>query len=89
LERFEGLRKRRFDLSPIILLQPKLLRKPAIDKQGMLRVTGFFATGPEQLNFDLLYQPVRGRWLLFGVAANTTPASPSPKTSGTGQSTAN
>ena len=81
-EIFADLRKRRFDLSPIIFLQPKLLQKPAIDKQGMLRVTGFFATAPEQLNFDLLYRPVRGRWLLFGIAANTTPASLSQSPSG-------
>ena len=89
-EIFADLRKRRFDLSPIIFLQPKLLRKPAMDKQGMLRVTGFFATAPEQLNFDLLYQPVRGRWLLFGIAANTTLASLSQSPSGgSGPSPAN
>ena len=72
-EIFADLRGRRFDFSPIILLQPKLLREPAIDNRGMLRLTGFFATEPERLNFDLLYEPVGGRWLLFGIAANTSP----------------
>ncbi len=71
-EIFADLRNRGFDFSPIILLQPKLLRKPAIDNRGMLRLTGFFPTAPERLNFDLLYEFVGGRWLLFGIAANTT-----------------
>jgi hypothetical protein len=72
-ETFAELRSRNFDLSPIVLLQPKLLREPEIGANGMLRITGFFPTSPEQLNFDLVYQPVNGLWLLFGIATNTTP----------------
>lgn len=71
---FEELRDKRFDFSPIILLQPKLVRPPAIDANGRLRLTGYFETAPERLNFDLLYEPVGGRWRLFGIAANTSPA---------------
>ncbi|MDJ0513473.1 MAG: hypothetical protein QNJ62_08530 [Methyloceanibacter sp.] len=73
-EIFEDLRNKRFDFSPIILLQPKLLRPPAIDANSRLRITGYFETAPERLNFDLLYEPVGGRWRLFGIAANTSPA---------------
>lgn len=79
-EIFADLRNRKFDLSPIILLQPKLLREPRIEDGTMLRVTGFFATAPERLNFDLLYDFVEGRWRLFGIAADTTrsPAQAAP-----------
>lgn len=70
---FSDLRSRNFDLSPIMLLQPKLLREPKVTENGMLRMAGFFPTKPERLNFDLMFQPVNGRWLLFGIAANTTP----------------
>jgi len=73
-EIFAELRNKRFDFSPIILMQPKLLRVPAIDANGRLRLTGYFETAPERLNFDLLYEPVGGRWRLFGIAANTSPA---------------
>jgi hypothetical protein len=75
-EIFAELRSRNFNLSAIVLLQPKLLRRPEIDESGMLRVTGFFLTQPERLNFDLLYESVKGQWRLFGIAANTTPNEP-------------
>ena len=39
----------------------------------MLRLTGFFLTQPDRLNFDLIYQFVEGQWRLFGIAADTTP----------------
>lgn len=73
---FSKLRHRDFDLGPIVLLQPTLVRKPSISAGGMLRVSGFFPTAPERLNFDLLYQNIDHRWLLFGIAANTTPLRP-------------
>jgi hypothetical protein len=75
-EAFANLRRRKLDLSPVLLFQPKLLRKPEINADGMLRVTGFFPTQPERVNFDLLFQFVQGHWLLFGIAADTSPAPP-------------
>jgi hypothetical protein len=72
-ETFAKLRRSNFDLSPIVLLQPKLIRRPEINNRGMLRITGFFPTEPERLNFDLIFQLLDGRWRLFGIAANTTP----------------
>ena len=75
-ETFAKLRSRNFDLSAIVLLQPKLLSKPDIDARGMLRVTGFFPTQPERLDFDLMYQFVEGQWRLFGIAADTSPVQP-------------
>ena len=72
-ESFAELRRRNFDLSPILLLRPKLLRRPELNAGGMLRVTGFFPTRPERLNFDLMFQSVGGQWRLFGIAANTSP----------------
>lgn len=73
-EIFAELRNRRFDFSPIILMQPKLLQRPTIDPNGRLRITGHFETTPERLNFDLLYERAGGRWRLFGIAANTSPS---------------
>jgi hypothetical protein len=68
---FANLRNRNLDLSPVVLFQPKLFRKPAISDKGMLRITGFFPTAPERVNFDLIFQPVQGKWRLYGIAANT------------------
>jgi hypothetical protein len=75
-EAFANLRRRNLDLSPVLFFQPKLLRKPEITARGMLRVTGYFPTKPERVNFDLLFQPVQGQWRLFGIAADTSRAQP-------------
>ena len=40
----------------------------------MLRLSGFFPSAPEQVNFDLAFQLVKDHWLLFGIALNTSPA---------------
>jgi len=72
-EVFAALRDRGLDLSPILLFKLQLKDQPKIDDNGMLRVTGYFPTRPEHVNFDLLYQSVKGQWRLFGIAASTTP----------------
>jgi hypothetical protein len=70
---FANLRKRNLDLSPVVLFQPKLYQRPQISDKGMLRITGFFPTSPERVNFDLIFQPVRGQWRLFGISVKTAP----------------
>jgi len=75
-EAFADLRGRNLDLSPILLFQPKLLRRPQLNAKGMLRVTGFFATRPDQVNFDLIFEPRDGQWKLFGLAVDTGQAKP-------------
>ena len=77
-ENFKDLRARNLDLSPILLQQPRLFRRPEMNEQGMVRVTGLFPTEPEYVLFDLMYQPVQGKWRLLGMAAETKPASAFP-----------
>jgi hypothetical protein len=73
---FAPLRSRNLDLSPILLIQPKLFRAPEMNDKGMMRIMGFFPTSPERVNFDLIFQPVQSRWRLFGIAVSTRPAPP-------------
>jgi hypothetical protein len=73
---FSNLRSRNLDLTPILLFQPKLSQRPMINDRGMLRITGFFPTSPERVNFDLMFQPVQGKWRLYGIAANTQAVQP-------------
>jgi hypothetical protein len=68
---FSNLRSRNLDLTPVLLFQPKLYQRPQMNDRGMIRITGFFPTSPERVNFDLIYQPVQGKWRLYGIAANT------------------
>jgi hypothetical protein len=67
---FAELRQRNLDLGPVTVIEPKLQRDPFIDKQGFLRVTGFFPSRPVQINFDLVWQHSGGRWMLFGISVN-------------------
>jgi hypothetical protein len=49
----------------------------------MLRVTGFFPTQPERVDFDLLFESSEGQWKLFGIHVDTSQAaSPAAATVG-------
>ena len=71
---FRTLREKDIDLGPIALLDAKLRQQPSVNANGQLRLTGFFPSRPEQVNFDLAFYYRNGRWLLDGIALNTTPS---------------
>jgi len=75
---FADLRRRNFDLYGAALLAPQLTAAPALDAEKRLRLTGFFPTRPQQINFDLSFQVVGGQWRLFGIAIATPEAPPLP-----------
>lgn len=75
-EIFAGQRNANIDLSPVLFFKPKLIRKPEIDTNGMLRLTGFFATQPNQVDFDLAFERVQGEWRYFGLSVGTQHAAP-------------
>ena len=83
---FRDLRSRGIDLGPVAVLNAKAVRKPAIDANGLLRLSGYFPSRPERVNFDLAFQMMDGRWQLLGIALNTTPnETPVAATEGTAQ----
>jgi hypothetical protein len=72
---FGTLAQRGIDLTPVAILAPQLSAPPSIDpKTSMLHIKGHFPGQPVQLNFEVLYQPVAGRWRVFGLSVN--PATP-------------
>jgi hypothetical protein len=73
---FSDLRRRNFDLFSVALAAPQLSAAPALDGNGMLRLTGAFPTRPLQINFDLLFQNVGGQWRLFGISVATPQVPP-------------
>jgi hypothetical protein len=75
---FADLRRRHFDLFSVALAAPQLAAAPTLDGNGMLRLTGFFPTRPQQINFDLLFQNVAGQWRLFGISVATPQVSAQP-----------
>ncbi len=70
---FRDLRKGKTDISPIAVLKVKAVRKPGFDANGRLRLTGYFPSRPERVNFDLAFERIGGQWRLHGIALNTTP----------------
>jgi hypothetical protein len=55
------------DLSAVATMAPKLTQAPAI-ANNQLRITGVFPGQPIGVAFDLLFQPVGGKWRMFGIA---------------------
>jgi hypothetical protein len=70
-EIFHAERAQNVDISPIVLLQPKLWRPASIDAQGLLHVQGYFPSAPKQVHFTLAFRVVAGRWRLFALGVRT------------------
>ena len=72
---FTDLRRRNFDLFAVAVTAPQLTASPALDANRLLRLTGLFPTRPLQINFDLVFEVVNGRWCLDGISV-ATPETP-------------
>lgn len=71
---FSKLAAKQVDLSGIAVMTPKLAGAPTVDpKTNRLYVKGVFESQPANLAFELLYEPVNGKWRVFGIAVNTEP----------------
>ena len=76
---FADLAARKMDLSVTSVLSPQLTEAPVLDQaKGMLNIKGYFPTTPVQINFEMLFQSVAGRWRLFGISVQPTNAAPAP-----------
>jgi hypothetical protein len=80
-EIFAQQRKDNVDLSGVAVIDPQLTLLPQIEANGIMRMAGFFPSVPTQVNFELLYTPVGGRWRVFGLSVSfgqAAPAAPQP-----------
>jgi hypothetical protein len=76
---FADLASKGIDLSPTSVIAPQLTEPPGLDqKNAMLRLRGYFPGQPVQINFEMLFQAVGGRWRLFGLSVQPGPATPPP-----------
>jgi hypothetical protein len=74
-------RRDNVDLSGVAVIDPQLTLLPQIEANGMMHMAGFFPSVPTQVNFELAYAPVNGRWRLFGLSVSfgqAAPAAPQP-----------
>ena len=80
-EIFAQQRHDNVDLSGVAVIDPQLTLLPQIEGNGMMRIAGFFPSVPTQVNFELAYAPVGGRWRLFALSVSfgqAAPAAPQP-----------
>ena len=80
-EIFAQQRRDNIDLSGVAVIDPQLTLLPQIEANGLMRMAGFFPSVPTQVNFELAYAPVGGRWRLFGLSVSfgqAAPAAPQP-----------
>jgi hypothetical protein len=68
-EIFAQQRRDNIDLSGAVI-DPQLTLLPQIEANGMMHTAGFFPSVPTQVNFELAYAPVDGRWRLFGISVS-------------------
>ena len=83
-EIFAQQRRDNVDLSGVAVIDPQLTLLPQIEGNGLMRMAGFFPSVPTQVNFEMLYAPVGGRWRLFGLSVSfgqAAPAAPQPPAS--------
>jgi hypothetical protein len=74
---FSDLAAKNVDLSAVSIIAPQLSEPPALDQaKGMLRLKGYFPGQSVQINFEMLYQAVNGRWRLFGLSVQPGPPTP-------------
>ncbi len=74
---FVNLRARKIDLSPAYFLSPNLTKKPELNKDNELVLVGLFPTQPLQIQFELRFMQLDGRWRLAGIAVDAVPPSAS------------
>jgi hypothetical protein len=78
---FADLASRGVDLSTVSVITPQLTEAPSLDQEkGMLHLKGYFPGQPVQINFEVLYQSIGGRWQVFGLSVNPSQAQPSAST---------
>ncbi|NOY41382.1 MAG: hypothetical protein GXP26_06045 [Planctomycetes bacterium] len=74
---FTNLRKKKMDLSPILVTEPQLTQHPAEDKfRGRLQLIGYFPTQPQAVQFNLIFQHVKGGWMIDEISVAIAPVKP-------------
>jgi len=75
-EIFAQQRADNIDLSGVTVIDPQLTLLPQIEANGMMHMAGFFPSVPTQVNFEVAYAPVKGRWRPFALSVSFGQAAP-------------
>ncbi|MFN0217821.1 MAG: hypothetical protein ACKVP4_03285 [Hyphomicrobium sp.] len=78
---FEPLRSRTRDLSVVKAMTPQTTGAPTVDRNGLLRILGFFEIGAVQLVYDLVYDydHQERRWRVAAISLIPHDIAPQPE----------
>jgi len=65
---FAPLRAQRIDMLAVSVIEPAYKEPPRLTAKRMLYVAGRFTIRPRSINFELLFEVVRGEWRLYGIS---------------------
>lgn len=63
-EEYRAFRKNGIDLSPLLIITPKLSKKIKINSDELLVLEGYYPSKPLRTLFNLKYRNIAGRWRL-------------------------
>jgi hypothetical protein len=67
---------RGYNISAILVTEPKFTQLPTVDAKGFLSMAGFYALDPYVLSFWLAYAPESTQWRLAGLAVSLDEVKP-------------
>jgi hypothetical protein len=77
---FADLASRGVDLSVVSVISPQLTEAPSIDQEkGVLHLKGYFPGQAVQIDFEMLYQAIGGRWRLYGLSVQPASSASPPQ----------
>ena len=65
---FTDLRESGFDLLPILITEPRILRAQIAPGNTQIRLTGYFPTTPQHYSFDLVFVNENRRWQMLDIS---------------------
>jgi hypothetical protein len=65
---FAPLRAQKVDMLAVAVIDPQYKEQPRITAKRMLYVSGRFTIRPRSVNFELLFEVVRGEWRIYGIS---------------------
>lgn len=83
---FAGLRRQKLDLSPILVTEPRLTARPATDQNHRLQLVGYVPTRPQAVRFALIFQQIKGGWVIDEISVGVAPIESVVRTQGLPQS---
>ena len=63
-EEYRPFRENGIDLSPLLMIRPKLSEKAKINSEGLLTIKGYYPSKPLRTLFNVKYRNIAGRWRL-------------------------